>query len=339
MTGAVSPPIYQTSTFAQAGVGQPRNGYEYARSQNPTRERLERAVADLEGGTHGIAFASGSAATAAIAQLAAAGEEILVGDDVYGGTFRYFERVHRAGRRGRGALRRPRRAPGCAVGGPQRADPPRVARDAVEPAAQGHRHRGGRGDPPRARGAGRAAAAARDRQHVRVARDPAAARAGRGRRVPLRHEVPRRPLGHRGRGGGDVRRRGRRPAALSPERDGWRAGAVRLLPRPARPADAPPADGPPQRQRPGGRALPRVAARRRVGQLSRARPRRPRPSAGRGRQPPDAARRRAGVRRHGLVRPGARRPRTTGARRSARSPSASRPACSRSPSRWAASSR
>ena len=71
LTGAVSPPIYQTSTFAQAGVGQPRNGYEYARSQNPTRERLERAVADLESATHGIAFASGSAATAAIAQLAA----------------------------------------------------------------------------------------------------------------------------------------------------------------------------------------------------------------------------------------------------------------------------
>src|SRR5690348_11943404 len=95
-TGAVAPPIYQTSTFAQEGVGRPRNGYEYARSQNPTRERLERAVADLEGGRHGIAFASGSAATAAIAQLAAAGEEILVGDDVYGGTFRYFERVHRS---------------------------------------------------------------------------------------------------------------------------------------------------------------------------------------------------------------------------------------------------
>ena len=155
LTGAVSPPIYQTSTFAQAGVGQPRNGYEYARSQNPTRERLERAVADLEGGTHGIAFASGSAATAAIAQLAAAGEEILVGDDVYGGTFRYFERVHRPAGAAVGALRGPRRAPGRAVGGPQRADPPRLARDAVEPAAQGHRHRGGRGHPPRARGAGR----------------------------------------------------------------------------------------------------------------------------------------------------------------------------------------
>lgn len=95
LTGAVSPPIYQTSTYAQDGVGKPRGGYEYARSQNPTRERLERAVADLEGARHGIAFASGSAVTAAIAQLAAAGEEILVGDDVYGGTYRYFERVHR----------------------------------------------------------------------------------------------------------------------------------------------------------------------------------------------------------------------------------------------------
>jgi cystathionine gamma-synthase len=94
LTGAVAPPIYQTSTFVQDGVGRPRGGYEYARSQNPTRERLERAVADLEGGRHGIAFASGSAVTAALAQLAAAGEEILVGDDVYGGTFRYLERVH-----------------------------------------------------------------------------------------------------------------------------------------------------------------------------------------------------------------------------------------------------
>jgi len=95
LTGAVSPPIYQTSTFAQDGVGRPRRGYEYARSQNPTRERLERAVAALEGGVHGIAFASGSAVTAAIAELAEPGDEIVVGDDVYGGTFRYLERVRR----------------------------------------------------------------------------------------------------------------------------------------------------------------------------------------------------------------------------------------------------
>ena len=96
LTGAVAPPIYQTSTYAQDGVGRPRGGYEYSRSQNPTRERLERAVAALEGAAHGIAFASGSATTAAIAQLAQAGDEIVVGDDVYGGTYRYFERVHRA---------------------------------------------------------------------------------------------------------------------------------------------------------------------------------------------------------------------------------------------------
>src|SRR6478735_8383707 len=96
LTGAVSPPIYQTSTYAQDGVARPRGGYEYSRSQNPTRERLERAVAALEGARHGVAFASGSAATAAIAQFAAAGQEIVVGDDVYGGTYRYFERVHRA---------------------------------------------------------------------------------------------------------------------------------------------------------------------------------------------------------------------------------------------------
>jgi cystathionine gamma-lyase len=97
LTGAVAPPIYQTSTYRQRAVGQPTNGYEYARSQNPTRERLERAVATLEGGSHGFAFASGSAATAAIAELADPGEEIVVGDDVYGGTYRYLEKVRRPG--------------------------------------------------------------------------------------------------------------------------------------------------------------------------------------------------------------------------------------------------
>ena len=97
LTGAVAPPIYQTSTYEQDAVGKPRRGYEYARSQNPTRERLERAVAALEGGRHGFAFASGSAATAAIAELAEPGEEIVVGDDVYGGTYRYLDKVRKPG--------------------------------------------------------------------------------------------------------------------------------------------------------------------------------------------------------------------------------------------------
>src|SRR5262245_44078524 len=95
LTGAVAPPIYQTSTYRQDGVGRPRGGFEYARTRNPTRERLERAVAALEGGGEGIAFASGSATTAAIADFAAAGDEVVVGDDVYGGTYRYFESVRK----------------------------------------------------------------------------------------------------------------------------------------------------------------------------------------------------------------------------------------------------
>jgi cystathionine beta-lyase/cystathionine gamma-synthase len=95
LTGAVSPPIYQTATFAQEGVGRPRGGWEYARTGNPTRARLEQAVAALEGAAHGLAFASGSATTQVIASLAKPTETIVCVNDVYGGTFRYFERVLR----------------------------------------------------------------------------------------------------------------------------------------------------------------------------------------------------------------------------------------------------
>jgi len=93
LTGAVAPPIYQTSTYRQEGVGRPIDDFDYARTKNPTRDRFERAVAALEGGGFGIAYASGSAATAAIAEFAGAETEIVVGDDVYGGTFRYLEKV------------------------------------------------------------------------------------------------------------------------------------------------------------------------------------------------------------------------------------------------------
>ena len=92
-TGAVMPPVFQTSTYAQPAVGQPLNGFEYSRSQNPTRFALEAAVASLEGAAGGLAFASGSAATAAVQHLLSAGDKVVSGDDVYGGTYRQFTKV------------------------------------------------------------------------------------------------------------------------------------------------------------------------------------------------------------------------------------------------------
>jgi cystathionine gamma-synthase len=93
LTGAVMTPIYQNATYAQDGVGRPRNGYEYARSQNPTRKALQDCLAALEGGGTGLAFASGLAATNTVLQLFASGDHVLAGNDVYGGTFRLFDKV------------------------------------------------------------------------------------------------------------------------------------------------------------------------------------------------------------------------------------------------------
>lgn len=93
-TGAVMTPIYATSTFAQESPGV-NKGYEYARGKNPTREAFERCIADLEGGTHGFGFASGMAATATVLELLDAGSHIVTGDDLYGGSWRLFERVRR----------------------------------------------------------------------------------------------------------------------------------------------------------------------------------------------------------------------------------------------------
>jgi cystathionine gamma-synthase len=92
-TGAVVPAIQPAATFEQDAVGQPRGGYEYARTGNPTREILERAVAELEAGTEGIAFSSGLAATQNLLYLLEPGQRILLGDDVYGGTWRLAEKV------------------------------------------------------------------------------------------------------------------------------------------------------------------------------------------------------------------------------------------------------
>ena len=91
-TGAVVVPIYQTSTYAQDAVGKHR-GYEYARTGNPTRAALEQCIASLEGGAHGLAFASGMAAEAAVMQLLKPGDHTVAVDDLYGGTYRLFRRV------------------------------------------------------------------------------------------------------------------------------------------------------------------------------------------------------------------------------------------------------
>jgi cystathionine gamma-lyase len=93
-TGAVMPPIYATSTYAQESPGV-HKGYEYSRTQNPTRMAYERCIADLEGGTHGFAFASGMAATATVLELLPAGSHLVAMEDLYGGTYRLFERVRR----------------------------------------------------------------------------------------------------------------------------------------------------------------------------------------------------------------------------------------------------
>ncbi|MFN4297729.1 MAG: cystathionine gamma-synthase [Brevundimonas sp.] len=93
-TGAVMTPIYATSTYAQESPGV-NKGYEYARGKNPTREAFEACIADLEGGTHGFAFASGMAATSTALELLDAGSHIVTGDDLYGGSWRLFERVRR----------------------------------------------------------------------------------------------------------------------------------------------------------------------------------------------------------------------------------------------------
>lgn len=91
-TGAIMPPIYQTSTYVQPALGE-HKGFEYARTRNPTRDALERNLAALEGATHGLAFASGMAATDAILKLLRAGDHVICGENVYGGTHRIMTHV------------------------------------------------------------------------------------------------------------------------------------------------------------------------------------------------------------------------------------------------------
>jgi cystathionine gamma-lyase len=91
-TGAIMPPIYQTSTYVQQGPGK-HKGFEYSRTRNPTRDALESNLAALEGGRFGLCFASGSSATAAVLHLLDAGDHVISCDDIYGGTFRLLDKV------------------------------------------------------------------------------------------------------------------------------------------------------------------------------------------------------------------------------------------------------
>lgn len=93
-TGAVMPPIYATSTYVQESPGQ-HQGYEYSRTQNPTRMAYERCIANLEGGVAGFAFASGLAAASTMLEILDSGSHVIAMDDLYGGTYRLFERVRR----------------------------------------------------------------------------------------------------------------------------------------------------------------------------------------------------------------------------------------------------
>src|SRR3979409_1206443 len=106
--GAVTVPIFQTSTFAQEAVGKDK-GFDYARTANPTRKALETCLAALESGAWGLAFASGMAGEDAIAHLLNTGDHVVMGDDVYGGTYRLFKQIfdpHGSGRTPGGSARR-----------------------------------------------------------------------------------------------------------------------------------------------------------------------------------------------------------------------------------------
>ncbi|ESU29134.1 cystathionine gamma-lyase [Flavobacterium limnosediminis JC2902] len=95
VTGAVMPPVFQTSTFAQVSPGKPVGDYEYSRAANPTRQALEDALASIENGARGLAFSSGLAATDCLLRLFKAGDEIIAMDDLYGGTYRLFTRLYK----------------------------------------------------------------------------------------------------------------------------------------------------------------------------------------------------------------------------------------------------
>ena len=217
-SGAITTPIYQTSTYVQEAVGV-HKGYDYARVGNPTRTALQECIASLEGAAHGRAFSSGLGAATTLMHLLSPGDHVVAVNDVYGGIYRMFTQVYEPKGYRFTFLTADQISTGLAEH-LDRGDEARLARDADEPGAQHRRHRGCGG------GSARGRRARRRRQHVRDAVPAAAAVARRRRGPPLDDEVPRRALGRDRR----LRRDERRRAGAS----GSRSCRSRSAPCPAR---------------------------------------------------------------------------------------------------------
>ena len=180
-TGAIMIPLYQTSTYAQEGIGR-NKGYEYARGKNPTREALERNVASLEGGRHGFAFGSGMGALDSVMKLFKSGDHFVCAENMYGGTPRLFEKilVNFGFKFSYVDCRDPQQHRGCDHAGDAR----HHRRNADESADAPHRSR--RSGRARTQGG----CVADCRQHVCYTGVPEAIRLRCRHRVPLEHEVP-----------------------------------------------------------------------------------------------------------------------------------------------------
>ena len=225
-TGAITTPIYQTSTYVQDEVGV-HKGYDYSRTGNPTRTALEECLASLENAAHGLAFSSGLGATTTLMHLVSPGERVVSVNDVYGGVYRMFSQVYAPKGYDFTYLSADEVNAGLAEHLDEQ-DADRLARVADEPAAEHRRH------PRRRRGRARRRRDRRRRQHVREPVPAAAARPRRRRRRPLDDEVPRRALGHHRRLPRDERPDDRRAPALPAEVARRDPRPVRLLARPAR---------------------------------------------------------------------------------------------------------
>ena len=283
MYGSVNVPIYQTSTYAQDTVGRPKR-WDYGRGGNPTREAFQVALAALEGGSHGFAFASGMAAETTLLLTLRPGDHVVLADDVYGGTYRLLANVlsgwgldhSTVDLADEAALRAAIRPSTKLVWVETPSNPMLKIVDLSAVADDRARSR-------RAR---------RRRQHVRYAGAPATAGAGRRRGRPQRDEVHRRPLRSDRRRDRHERHGVGRTAHVPHERHRRGAGTDGLLPGAPRAEDARGSDARAQRERPRGRGVPRRAPEGDRRPLSGARV----ASGTRRRGTPDV-----GLRRHGVV--------------------------------------